>query len=747
MKRKANMLVCFLLIVVFVFFPVVSGLSLQPSDPGKLDFVFLLHANQANVPYGDVANDLCYHAVLETMLNHPALHFPLHFSGTLLTDLAWFNSSTLDLLRQGIDSGQFEIIGSTYAQNIIYSHADDYDNQIQIEKHRQVIKEILDVEPTGFWNPERCWNQERYVELLTGGNYLYTLVEDHILNDSIPIYGYDEYRVRNTSHDQNSLLIFDDDKTILGFVDGIAFTTEPAGSPAVTSVVDDLINFLHDIYLNDLDDDYCVVYGQDMEAWGLWQEEGRPPDTLANTISRLDYMFERLEQESSWLNIVTPSEFLDSLPGSYDFEFVPNIVDGTAVWMDQPSKDEGYVDWFDFSENDSRLNDYRNQFSVTRERLKEIDQAILQKKNDGQNTSNAERLMSYAKFVFAANQYEFGCIGCYFTWFHRTKAALLTAEAAHYALAPNPGTETLSVDLDLDGSNEFILRNQKSMFIFTSIGGRLINWYDIETGEILLANDIPNTYATYSVSGLDYVGGTPLSFPISTVTGSDLWGRTTKSFRLRVNSFVDGFNDTTHLLWQSINRSVILDSNSITFSLSHSDRTITKFFLLGDQSKSLKISYTFFNNENHPIQPKVGMSFSPGNEEILFHGKEILNQQIHSNSSHYIVLTDNDLTGARIKFSLLRDGVTGVFEDEDDPIFAKWYSLKMDEIAPGESLHCSFTLESKSIEPSDIPSETSTTSDDQLPIPAFGVIPLIVSTLVLVVTRKLKKKSRKHQNH
>ena len=60
-------------------------------DENKLDLVFLLHANQVNVPYGNVANDLCYHAVLETMLAHPKLLLPLHISGTLLTDLSFFH--------------------------------------------------------------------------------------------------------------------------------------------------------------------------------------------------------------------------------------------------------------------------------------------------------------------------------------------------------------------------------------------------------------------------------------------------------------------------------------------------------------------------------------------------------------------------------------------------------------------------------------------------------------------------------
>ncbi|MHA2294697.1 MAG: hypothetical protein ACXAEU_14295 [Candidatus Hodarchaeales archaeon] len=740
MNRKIAFLACLSLIVISGMVSVVPVSLIRSINEQKLDFVFLLHANQANVPYGDVANDLCYHSVLETMLKHPSLHFPLHFSGSLLTDLAWFNETTLDLLRQGITTGQFEIIGSTYAQNVMYSQVDDYDNKIQIEKHKQVIKEILNVEPTGFWNPERCWNQERYVDLLTDGDYTYTFVEDHIIEDSIAVTGYNEYRVRKTSSGQDSLLIFNDDKSIMSFVDTIAFTTESSSSPSVVSAVDNLIDFLKDVYFQDLDDDYSVFYGQDMEAWGLWQAEGHPSDSVSNVIDRLDYMFERLEQESNWLNVVTPSEFLDSLPTDYEYELVPRIVDGTADWMENPSKDAGYVNWFDFSANDSRLNDYRFQFNLARERLKEIDQAILQQEDLGKNISIAERLMSYAKFVYAANQYEFGCIGCYFPWYYRTKASLLTAEAAHYALDPKLGTEVLSDDLDLDGSNELILRNQKTMFIFTGIGGRLINWYDIEKGEILLANDIPNTYATWTVNGLDYDSGTPLSYPVSTVTGNDLWGRTTKNYRLRVNSFRDEFKDSeSQLIWLSRDRSVELDKNSVNFSMSFSDRTITKFFLLKDQSKSLEISYTVVNNENYGIKPMIGMSFSPGNEEILFHGKKVLNLQIFSSNNSHTLLTDNVLTGSRIKISISGEGVEGISEDDIDPIFAKGFTIEMDEIAPGESSHYSFTLESKEIETSDLPGDLPTTSSDQQTVTSFVFLPFFLSTIAIVLTRKMKK--------
>ena len=62
----------------------------------------------------------------------------------------WSNSEALDLVREGIVDGQFEILGSTLAQNIIYSIPSLVDNEVQIELHRKMLKDVLGVEPVGF---------------------------------------------------------------------------------------------------------------------------------------------------------------------------------------------------------------------------------------------------------------------------------------------------------------------------------------------------------------------------------------------------------------------------------------------------------------------------------------------------------------------------------------------------------------------------------------------------------------------
>ena len=107
----------------------------------------------------------------------------LHISGTLLMEWQWSNSEALDLVREGIVDGQFEILGSTLAQNIIYSIPSLVDNEVQIELHRKMLKDVLGVEPVGFWNAERVWDPS-LTDLIAKYGYTYTFVETPILAQS-----------------------------------------------------------------------------------------------------------------------------------------------------------------------------------------------------------------------------------------------------------------------------------------------------------------------------------------------------------------------------------------------------------------------------------------------------------------------------------------------------------------------------------------------------------------------------------
>ncbi|MHA2253949.1 MAG: hypothetical protein ACXAD7_26585, partial [Candidatus Kariarchaeaceae archaeon] len=209
-----------LLLFMFTFVNANNKTAAQEED-NKLEFIFILHANQALVPYGDVANDLNYHRVLETLREHPSIPITLHVSGMLISDLQYFSPETLILVQDGIDDGQFEILGSTYAQNVPYSHytpgssntaGGDFDNDLQIRVHKGILEERFGITPTSFWNPERVWDPDLILPMIQRGNYQSTFIEDHIIHQ---VATSDEHLVRTTGSLENPLYIFSDDRDLI----------------------------------------------------------------------------------------------------------------------------------------------------------------------------------------------------------------------------------------------------------------------------------------------------------------------------------------------------------------------------------------------------------------------------------------------------------------------------------------------------------------------------------------------------
>ena len=284
----------------------------------QLDVILLFHANQNLVPYGRVGNISCYEGVLEVLRAHPTLKFPLHFSGCLISDLMWSDPYTMDLLRDGVAEGQFEIIGSTYAQNIMYSTRvadDDFQfNQHQIAVHKAQIEDVVGASPVSFWNPERVWTQN-FVKLLTDNGYDNVQIEDHILWDS-GITG-SEYFVRTTTYNGETVNVFTDDKTFEGYVNG------SVDSGDTTSIM----SFLRMLYDEDVDDRMAVCYFEDMEASGLWDYEGGN-DPVWNWIN-LGNLLTAFENDPR-IKVTTYTEWLQN---HEIYEDITPVVDGAADWM------------------------------------------------------------------------------------------------------------------------------------------------------------------------------------------------------------------------------------------------------------------------------------------------------------------------------------------------------------------------------------------------------------------------------
>lgn len=443
-------------------------------EPGKqIDVVFVFHLNQNIVPYANVADAACYEGLIRVLLKHPKSKFVLHVSGTLIHMLQQTDPKTLQLIRDGIARGQFEILGSTYAQNVMYS-SDDYDNHIQIELHRDVLADVLGVNPVGFWNAERSWSQ-RMVPQVIGGGYVYSLMEDHILRDS----GVPESKLRmvhRVQADNGELLLFCDDERFRGTVDSAIDGMNPSA----------VINYLKRIYDGDVNDSHVVVYAEDAEATGLWDyEKGTHPG--GNWLA-LDELLTKLE-ETPWIKVTSFSEYLGANP---KINRLASIVDGQAGWMIGPSKGAGFKDWFDYNARSPVLAQFRALFGDIRRKLQEAEAAVGAAAGEDAasgRVASASRLIDAAKLAFAAHQYEFGCIGVGrpgdAQW-EMARAALVFARAAKEAIKPTPGITV--EDINSDNMDEIVAVTEKDMFVFSPRGGKLIYWVDLESGEELVGS-------------------------------------------------------------------------------------------------------------------------------------------------------------------------------------------------------------------------------------------------------------------
>jgi Glycosyl hydrolase family 57 len=447
----------------------------------SLPIALVFHFNQHLNEYASIGSRTCYRGLLKILRAHPALKINIHISGTLIDALKWLDNEPLKLIREGLAEGQFELLGSTYAQNIPYA-SNDWDNARQIELHRSTLKDLFDVEPTVFWNPERCWRQS-LVPMITAGGYTSTLIEDGILKQA----GASEPLTFTTRADSAELKIITDDQTVKSQFNFAAWFGRSS----------QLLAYLHERARGPNAERCCVTYAEDAEALGLWEwQEGLVPN---QTWAHLHRLLTELEGDSL-LQLIKLSEA--PAPSG---ELTP-IPDGGASWMDMslsrsglPYHEDGYANWLDFNKRSPKLKHFRQTYNIIRSKMG----------TEPPQGEGAQRLYRAALHSFLAHQYEFGCIGVgglnYRGW-EDARAAVAIALAAKEAEAPR---EYIQIDdCNGDGSDEVIVSDGKQLIITSAYGGRLLYWFDLVTGRQFAGNQLPVLNLEYH--GTEYAAPSPV---------------------------------------------------------------------------------------------------------------------------------------------------------------------------------------------------------------------------------------------
>jgi len=226
-----------------------------------------------------------YQPFLETLAEFPAIKIGLHFSGPLLDWLEAEKPQTISLIRELANRGQIEILCGGYYEPIFVIWPRE-DALAQIERSKARVLELFDSEARGLWLTERVW-EPQLAAWFDAAKVEYTLLDSTLFEAA----GISESQSCGLFPIQNSKLkVFPINCKLRDLL--------PWHEPHETIK-----------YLRRVQDEHGinahVLFGDDGEKFGTW------PGTHQYIFEDgwLRRFFEALQNESSWLHIVTPSEY------------------------------------------------------------------------------------------------------------------------------------------------------------------------------------------------------------------------------------------------------------------------------------------------------------------------------------------------------------------------------------------------------------------------------------------------------
>jgi alpha-amylase len=258
--------------------------------PAKLHLVLLVHAHQPVGNFGSVFEQTysrCYLPFVQVLERHPDVHVGLHYSGPLLTWIEENHPEYFEKLRALSQSGQVEMVGGGFYEPILISipPADQYE---QITRLADYIEQHFRRRPAGSWLAERVW-EPQLASILAEAAVEYTVLDDiHFLS---------------AGFEQSELFadyIAEDQGRTIRIIPGQKSLRYLIPWDTIEKV---MVNLRQTAAAHP---DGIAAMGDDMEKFGGW------PGTFEHCYQDrwLDALFHAFEENSSWLNVCTPGEYL-----------------------------------------------------------------------------------------------------------------------------------------------------------------------------------------------------------------------------------------------------------------------------------------------------------------------------------------------------------------------------------------------------------------------------------------------------
>jgi starch synthase len=470
----------------------------------SIPFVFVHHANQYLITEGydnrhglraavgsiESKSGLAWILELHRRYNIPA---NLHVSGTLLEASAWHQPDFLSQVRDLFDAGLIGLVGSCYAQNIMrffgYEH-----NLKQLNEELLLYNIHLGIDPDlvkVFWPPERVWDTGRMAPVLKDSRllnhgYEYVLVDDRLLLSGNGFCSPRKIYDRNPRRDRQ----LHQACTVQG---GYGLVALPIASHLRLNIPPDSESQLNELrdhcrWLAALDGDsphraLIAIYGDDMEkaaGVGAWNQDApKQFERVLQWISETPFI--QTLRICDWATISKPAEARPIEVGTF-LELANHFAAG-----------EGYEKWF----FDPQWDRYREYFSWTERR---VEQFALMGADPGLIDLAEKHLMAstWESAWHTPSEGPFGnpdCHGQLSPWIQalgsHSRHAAVIGEAAHWAAHHDGQAHAKLYDIDADGEDELVLKNDKLFAVISPRwGGRLVALFDLQgpLGKMVIGN-------------------------------------------------------------------------------------------------------------------------------------------------------------------------------------------------------------------------------------------------------------------
>jgi hypothetical protein len=375
-----------------------------------------------------------------------------HMSGTLMSAAEWYDPAFNQLLRDGITAGWVCMLTSAYAQHIMPFVTDNMNNW-SVNVEHDMVNTLYNYNAHVAWIPERVW--------LAGGHYPDAGLSDSWLGDNW------------TQHEVNAVILDDWPHASGNNSHKIHWMNNGSGITLRVISIDG--SFTGNVHYNPgaaiaqiqgTGRYQIIVYGTDWEA-AAELADFNCPNCLENYSQVVNWVADNAPGVGSWK--------LDAALNNADFNgWGIEVGNGTYGLI---GGTDGYGgtnnSWYTGWASTASLSDSHNPAWGYGQVWWETYQRL--------NTAPNNNLSESGWYIMMTNLHETGWHdymgGPISGWEHRysshIKNAAVYAEAAHWAAGEYqiPVNAYLS-DIDIDGTQELVIHNDRVMAVFESIGGR-----------------------------------------------------------------------------------------------------------------------------------------------------------------------------------------------------------------------------------------------------------------------------------